>query len=703
MSHLRRLGPAWLLALLAATAALPGFGGESAEAQTSQSLVPGQAVRLSSAGVALRPLTDGRLASYGTEVDAQAVAFSGRAGSGSEAVTAAPGAELVVLHVVTSWDQGDTDSAVPFVHQVTLAVQSGTVNAPLTVQSDGYPTPDGAYFAAAVPAGGPALLTVSAAGLLPQTLDLRTDHRVAPSPTVMYRSAGSPAVTVNSAVVQSFTASAGDAGTASGQFGIATAFLSYWQPFSTTLASDPSKAFLDVEFSRSKLSIPGFSPSGVGPAGALPAGSVKFQLPNGRIVDATASVDPTQLTDIFSGDFYAEVPADITTLKVIVDVTSLPVQAGSNDGITTQDLQLHFSGPLSTELTLPPSFTPAPAANTYGSSPPPGVVAKRSASGGAPLIIVIVAVCAAVGLLGVVLAARGRRRHFVPARPVVWPPAQLPPATTLLLERGPAGALPPAPTGDQAPDVPPRVERAPAGSPDLFVRVLGALEVDGLVQPIRRRSVRRLLVALAVTPERALSADELAMIISDHPDRDPKATSVNSYASILRRSLPAGTLPDAGGDGYRLDPARVAVDWNAVSSLAAQPDDTPGWAEQAAAALDLVRGRPLEGGGWEGIEPAVRAMSARVEELARRLAHVLLAGDDPAGAERAVARGLAAVPGSVGLWEDRLDAAAVGSGYGLERAWADARAVLGPDAGLLASRYQHHRRAVENDPSAAAP
>lgn len=705
-SRLWRLCLASLSLGLVATAAVTRPG--PAWAQTAQQLSPGQAVRLAVPGVALVPVADGRLASYGTESDVSAVAFTDQAGAGSEAVTAAPGAQLVVLHVVTSERPADTDATVMANETPSLSVTSGKLTAPLQLQvQQDYPTPDDAYFAAAVPVGGPAVLTLSEAGLLPQSLDLRTGHRVGTAPSVLYRAAQTPEVIVQTGAVSSFSASAGPSGQASGQFGVATAYLSYWRPFSSTMASDPSQAFLDVEFARSQLSIPGYGPSDVGPAQPLPAGAVTFQLPDGHTVAASADLDPTQLSDIFSGDFYAQVPADITSVKVSVNLPSLPVQVASNDGTTTQNLVLQFPAPLSAQVTLPPPATFAsPAAPARSAAGPASSSPSRrngSSSGSGLLIALVVLAVAALAGIAAAGAWTRRRAFLLPARPVTWPPAELPPATALLLQRGPAAALPPA-SGRPADPVDPSGGSAPspAGTgPALTVNVFGPLSVDGLVQPIRRRSVRRLLVALALTPERPLSADELAMIISDRPDREPNTQSVNSYASILRRSLPPGALPDAGAGGYRLDPTSVVVDWHAVAAVAGQPADSPGWAERADAALVLVRGRPLEGGSWEGIEPVVRTMAARVEDLARRLAALLLGSGDPAGAERAVTRGLAGAPGSVGLWQDRLDAAAGGSGYGLERAWVDARACLGADAGLLAAHYQKLRQGLQTDPAAA--
>lgn len=696
------------MALIGLAAAGTGPLPAPAWAQATQQLSPGQAVRLTSPGVGLQPLTDGRLASYGIEVEAGAVAFTAQAGVGSEAVSAAPGAQLVVLHVTTSEHLGNTDERVLANAAPSLSVTSGRLTAPLQVQTAAFPSPDDAYFAAAVPAGGPAVLTLSEAGLLPQSLDLRTGRRVAPSPLVLYRALRAPAVTVKSSAVSSFSASAGQSGTASGQFGVATAYLSYWQPYSTAMASGPSEAYLDVEFAKSNLSLTGAAQAqgyDVGPAQALPAGSVTFGLPDGRTVAAANDVDPTQQTDIFSGDFYAQIPADTTSVKVSVDLTTLPVQVDNPDALTRQDVTLDFAAPLDTEVALPPApvmGTPAWAANPARPATTAPGHRSRSASGSAlAVLLAVVALLLMAVLSGAVHWSR--RRAFLPARPVTWPPAGLAPARALLLDRGPMGALPAAPRAPSDPTVPiDHARSVPAGpAPALAINAFGLFGAEGLVRPIRRKSVRRLFIALVLNRERPLSADELGLIISDRPERrDPKTKSVNSYASILRRSLPPGILPDAGADGYQLDPERVVVDWHVVAAVAAQPSDSPGSAGRADAALDLVRGRPLEGGSWEGIEPVVRVMVARVDDLAHRLAGLLLTQGDSEGAERAVSRGLVAAVGSLRLWQDRLDAAAAGSGYGLERAWDDARALLGADAGLLASHFQQLRRARDADPTA---
>lgn len=247
-----------------------------------------------------------------------------------------------------------------------------------------------------------------------------------------------------------------------------------------------------------------------------------------------------------------------------------------------------------------------------------------------------------------------------------------------------------------------RLAEAIPPAPEFVARLLGSVEIDGLVKPIRGEPLLRLLIVLLISTDRPMSADELAMLVSKRSTRDPKTPSLQSYASRLRPSLPPGLLPDATQSGYRLDHSAITVDWVALARVAAESTDQPGWSERAAAALELVRGVPLDGCRWEGIEPFARAMQAQIDRLARDLAALRLAANNPAGAELAVSQGLTGVPLSVGLWEQRLHAAAAGSGYGLERAWSDAQAVLGPDCGLLAGTYQRLSRALGDRPPANA-
>jgi hypothetical protein len=411
------------------------------------------------------------------------------------------------------------------------------------------------------------------------------------------------------------------------------------------------------------------------------------------------------------------VPADLSAVKVVVDPgPAAPAEASNPGGFGDAGaVILHFAAPLTAQISFPPPATPpaGPARTRTATALPRSAKTTGSSSWALWLAVVLIAGAA----VGVAVAYRRRRQAWLPVRPVVWPPTALPAATATLLLRSPPRALPPAPPAERAqPDCEPReietggdqpddamATAGPPARPELVLRLVGPFEVDGLRRPIRRRSVRRLLACLAMTLDRPRSADALAMAISDHPDRDPKPQSLHSYASILRQALPPGLLPDASPQGgYRLDAAGLVVDWAAIAAVADEPPTDSGWAERARAALELVRGEPLAGWSWEGVEPAVRLMRAGIEHVARGLADVLLRAGDPAGAEWAVTRGLAGAPGSVGLWQDRFDAAAGGSGYGLERAWTDAQTALRADAALLAAHYKQLRRRLDQQPTATA-
>lgn len=275
----------------------------------------------------------------------------------------------------------------------------------------------------------------------------------------------------------------------------------------------------------------------------------------------------------------------------------------------------------------------------------------------AAAVIVAVAV-AAVGL-GV------DRRRGLPGRPVTTPAALAPggaaaalgapPAPTLTagprtLPAGPGWALPPP--------LPPPEEARPAGL-RLVVRVLGPLDVAGLRRRVRRSEVTRLLVALAVAGDRGLSPDEARAAISVKADKDPSAASLHSTASRLRAALPVGLLPDATATGgYRLAGTEVEVDWVTFSALVGRAEQGAGsvWAERAElyqAALGLVRGPALAGGGWEGIAQVAGHIDTMVESTALTSAGDALSADDPHAAEAVLAAGLRAVTASPRLWEYR--------------------------------------------------
>jgi hypothetical protein len=107
--------------------------------------------------------------------------------------------------------------------------------------------------------------------------------------------------------------------------------------------------------------------------------------------------------------------------------------------------------------------------------------------------------------------------------------------------------------------------------------------------------------------------------------------------------------------------------------------------------LRLVRGVPLSGDTWAGVDQAVRHIETTIERTAADGARLALALHDARTAETLITQGLLAAPESPLLWELRLGAAAAGSGVGLQRAWSQAESALGEDRGLLAATYERLR------------
>lgn len=712
----RVLRLAGVAGLLLATA--PALSSRALAAQPAgQVLSTGEEVPLAAAGVELTPLRDGRVNSYGIAADVTGVAFTSHAGVGSQEVTAAPGDQLAVIGLSLAFPEDDdvglAESAPA--QGFTVTVSSGSVSARLSQLffPAGGLGANSPFFAVAIPAGGPAVISVSCDGLT-QQLDLRTGKRIGTVPKILYRAKTDPEVVVSPSATESFTATVATVGNVTGQFGVEQASLSYWVPNTTNFAT-PTTAILTLDFDASGIE------SGDSTTGPNPLPGSAFQVSaDGQPVTLHSYSTSGTGGDLFSDFYDALVPANVRTVTVTIPAGTkgtAGVGPGYSSDQTAEPLTLDTA--LATTVTFPVPWQPA-AGNATKSAAAAGQTKNHGSSGSfpwpAPVAAVVVLAVAAV------LWAR-RHRSYLPARPVTWPPKGLPAGATAVLTQAPRAIGPgrvidvadtaagstEAPASEQPSAEQPPAELLSVGQPvtgppppdappvKLLVKLLGPPDIEGLVQPIRRSSVRRALIVLVLTPERALSTDELAMAVSDHPDRDPKTQSVHSYVSILRRSLPPALLPDAGPAGYRLDSSGLVVDWAALASAAAENPNTPGWTDRARGALELVRGRPLAGALWEGAVPLVRVMEATVERLAHTLSAHLMEEGDPAGAGWAAERGLVAVTGSVGLWEDRLVAASAGSGYGLERAWSDAQDDLGADVALLASRYQQLRRQVGQD------
>ena len=190
---------------------------------------------------------------------------------------------------------------------------------------------------------------------------------------------------------------------------------------------------------------------------------------------------------------------------------------------------------------------------------------------------------------------------------------------------------------------------------EIYVAVLGPVEISGGARPFTRAWARELVIYLAMHPNGA-SNDAWATAL--WPDRLMASSSLHSTASVARRSLGQARdgqdhLPRAHG---RLVLARsVDTDWARFVKLA-DANDLDRWRQ----ALELVRGRPFDGlraSDWPILEGIAPAIEASVVDLSGRLAGALLRRGDAAGAERAARKGLLVSPYDERLYRMLLRAA----------------------------------------------
>jgi LPXTG-motif cell wall-anchored protein len=271
-------------------------------------------------------------------------------------------------------------------------------------------------------------------------------------------------------------------------------------------------------------------------------GQVVFDLPDGRSIPAINTLATRGGNDFFSGDFYALVPADLASVKVVLAAT-MPASVESQTSFEQQATTITLSAPLTETVNFPPAWTPtADSAPTPAPGTPvtvPGPTKPKSKTGSTSPVLFV-----GLGLLVLLIAgslafAARRRAQTLPVTPVVWPPRQLSPAGMKALTR-PLRALPAGSTVDavdEAPSVTAPAQSGPAAvAPPVVVNLLGPPDIHGLARPITRTPVKRLLIVLVLNSERLVTADELAMAISGKADRAPKVSSLHSYA---RRSFGA--------------------------------------------------------------------------------------------------------------------------------------------------------------------
>jgi hypothetical protein len=232
------------------------------------------------------------------------------------------------------------------------------------------------------------------------------------------------------------------------------------------------------------------------------------------------------------------------------------------------------------------------------------------------------------------------------------------------------------PVTDHPPDAGRAIERVK--SPSVTIKVLGPVEIAGLVHSIKLGSVRDVLVFLALHPGRSFTSAELRNAIWAGRRDEPKPETFRNYMSHLRRALPDGVLKK---DGYRYSLTNgIDSDWATFCALVAGSDDQ---AERLAEALSLVRGAPFDGPstgrsvsfGWA--DELRRSMEVAVERAAHELFTIGIETGDMALADVGVSQALTGIPGSLVALEDRLRlGSAIGGRIEVARRMRSARSVL---------------------------
>lgn len=482
---------------------------------------------------------------------------------------------------------------------------------------------------------------------------------------------------------------------------LASASLSPVGPASSATPIRPDQAYLMVNMTAAVGDAGGTQ---VEPYVPIPAGDLSLRLPDGTAVLHPVSATGGSLPTLLSPTYTFVVPSRLVDAQLVIAPTQVAGQYFDTSD-TYKPVTLTFTAPATFALTFPPPSQAAPPASQRARRPS----TPHAKVSGFPLGEVVLLLVVAAVLIGVGVEIARRRRRWLPAKPVQTSYEALlaltddervrldaprsPPAL-----QAPPASLPPASLGPEdsaaaeAPPAPPCADRDAAARPALVIRILGTLDVQGLIRTVRTRSMIRLLVCLAIHPEREVSVEELRDAMATKTDDPPAAATVHSRASTLRNHhLPADVLPrmGPGSTGYRLGPG-VEVDWAVFQALTARAHAVEGadrW-ELLCRALRLVRGAPLAHSLWQGVIRACQQMETTIETTAADAARLALEQRDSRGAEWAVSQGMRALPESLVLWEHRLVAAAAGSGYGLERAWRAAQKRLGADASILAATHQ---------------
>lgn len=210
-------------------------------------------------------------------------------------------------------------------------------------------------------------------------------------------------------------------------------------------------------------------------------------------------------------------------------------------------------------------------------------------------------------------------------------------------------------------------------SAPLRVGILGPVEITGTERSIAGQQAE-LVVALALTAPGGLSAAALAALLGTDPSQPKPVAAVRQLITRTRRALG----PSGSGDYYiRHDAgqyvlsAEAELDWAEFTQLFQAGLDS-GDQRNLAAAMALVRGRPLDGSRYWWLDASVtEIIIAQVVDAGLRLAESQLADGDAAGAATTARTGLLADPAAEQLSRVLMRAEhAAGSQAGVTSAWA---------------------------------
>ncbi|HEX3542284.1 MAG TPA: hypothetical protein VHT75_17755 [Acidimicrobiales bacterium] len=238
------------------------------------------------------------------------------------------------------------------------------------------------------------------------------------------------------------------------------------------------------------------------------------------------------------------------------------------------------------------------------------------------------------------------------------------------------GTMPAETTGTARAKLP-RADQIPeVGHPEILVRVLGSVEIDG-AHEFKRAKSRELVVYLAMHPNGVGEAELDEALWGSSTGRVVLSSTRDSTVSVARTALGgAARLLPAQGQGrekrYQLGP-EVQSDWSQFCLLHRFGRDHQSTAALRGA-LELVRGRPFDGVisgrtyAWIHTEGHGRHIEAEVADAADLAAGLYLDSGDALAARWAARRGLLAEPYTERLWVRLMEAAdALGESQEIER------------------------------------